>query len=234
MRSRRFPCLMITGLALFVLVAGGILVALFATGLPGLLVSDPSYVLMASPLDHATVLAGAPVYLRVSAELSHRDFAGLALYVDGGRYALGQKMQPYAPKNTVSCTSPDDRYCGSADLGVLWMPAEPGNHTLSVCVFGVGQPTPAWNICTEPVQVAVVDPAHALPTAGTYLPQAGDTLPLVASRFGLPPELVIAANPGVDPVGLLSKDIPVDIPADPALAAPGASSASNDTLWLLD
>ena len=126
MRSRRFPCLMITGLALFVLVAGGILVALFATGLPGLLVSDPSYVLMASPLDHASVLTGEPVYLRVSAELSHRNFAGVALYVDGGRYALDQKMQPYAPKNTVNCASSDARYCGAADLTVLWMPTEPG------------------------------------------------------------------------------------------------------------
>lgn len=233
LQPRRMTCVALL-LVAALLGIGGILFGPIAFGWLSMLITDPSFASITSPLDHGILFVDNPVYVRVGAQLAHRNYGSVALYVDGEKYVLDEKLQAFSPKNSVHCSSQDIRYCGSADINLLWMPAGARTYALMVCVFGDEKPAPAWRTCTDTIHVAVVDLSVPLPSAGAYLPQDGDTLPIVAGKFGLPPEWVAAANPKADPASVLPKEVPVSIPEDPSLTPSSAGPVSGSPPWTVE
>jgi LysM repeat protein len=116
-------------------------------------------------------------------------------------------------------------------LSLLWMPAQAGTHSLSACVSGDAAGGAPWKVCSEAVRVVAMDLSAPIPTAGIYVPQTGDSLDTVAQKFGLPPVLLAAANPQVDPAGTLNQDTPVNIPSDPSLIPPSGATGSGNSPW---
>jgi LysM repeat protein len=229
MKVSRVAC----GVLLALVVAAiGLVIVLYVTRGSGKVASaDPSYALITSPLNDAILFVGDPVYVRTSAMLSHRDFAGAKLLVDGQEFVLDPKAQADAPQNKVQCTSQDPKFCGSADVKLLWMGAKAGRHSLAVCLSNDAAAAVPWTVCTDAVSVVVTDLSALPPNAGTYAAQPGDTLSSVADKFGLPAAMLAAANPKVDAGKPLPKDAAVSIPGDPSLPPPSAATGSGGGPW---
>lgn len=227
MKIRRTTCVVL--LVVGVVAVGALMVVLyFILGRSRGQASDPSYALITAPLNNGIAFLGDPTYVRVSAMLTHRDFGEVRLLVDGTQYVLDAASQPDAPRNKVTCTSDNLRFCGSAALSLLWIPAEAGPHRLSACVLGDEKAAAPWKICTDDLTVVVTDPGAPLASAGTYQPQAGDSIASVAAKLGLPAVLVAAANPGLDAAKALTPDTAVIIPIDPSsVTLPPAPSSSS-------
>ncbi len=216
-------------LILVLIILLGLLAAgLWFSRLPGVggQTSDASYGLITSPLNGDVVFAGDAVYVEASFMLSHHNLAGPELYVDGAKYVLDVVAQPYSGQGVAKCLSDNPAFCGLLEMRTLWIPAQPGLHALSACMSGDQSQGAEWTVCSEVIKVMVTDLTAAPQTAGTYLPQAGDTLESVAHKFGLPPLLVAADNPGIEPIAVLPGDIPINIPADPSLAEPAGGGSS--------
>jgi hypothetical protein len=206
-----------------------------APGRAGRQSGPASYAFITNPLNSDILFVSDPVYVGVQAALVHRNPGEAALYVDGQPYALDEQAQAFAPRLQLACPSGDASFCGSLELSLLWIPAQAGAHQVSACVFGDQSSTPAWQVCTEPVTVAVVDRSAPAPEpAGTYaLPEAA-SLAEVASGFGLPPQLIAAANPGIDPDSALPRGTQLSIPKDPSVSPAGSSAASAASAWTVD
>ncbi len=184
--------------------------------------SDPSYGLIASPLNGDIVLGGNPVYVHASFLLSHRDLAGPQLYVDGVKFVLDEETQTRAGQVVPKCSSSDAQFCGLIDARMLWIPLDAGMHTLSVCIPSDDSQGSGWIVCTDEVHVMVADLKAPPETGAAYLPQPGDTLESIAGKFGLPPVLVAAANPGIEPIAELPGEIPVNVPLVESPDNPGS------------
>lgn len=220
-------------IVLILAVIAAIIFVFFANSEVGTPPLDPSYALIASPLNGDILFAGDPVYVEADFMLAHRNIAGLELYVDGSRYVLDELAQPYSGQSPAKCPSDDPTVCGLLAMRTLWIPTEPGAHTLSACMSGDQSQGAEWIACSDDIKVMVIDLMDPPASAGTYLPQPGDTLESVAQKFGLPPLLVAAGNPGIEPVAALPADIPVNVPADPFLAVPADGGATGSP-WTVE
>ncbi|MBI3739597.1 MAG: hypothetical protein HY258_11170, partial [Chloroflexi bacterium] len=170
--------------------------------------SDPSYVLITAPSNGDIIFVGDPVYVQASAMLLHRNLGAASLFVDGGKYSLDAESQLYSNQQPINCPSTDTNFCGEVDTRQLWIPTQAGQHNLYICIDGDNTSGAAWNICSDPVNVTVADPAAQNEPAGVYGAADGDTIASVAQKFDLPPLMVAAANPQIDPSASLPKDTP--------------------------
>ncbi len=212
-------------------ISAGLFFVWFQTGKLTRKPSDPSYVLIVSPLNHDLLFQGDSIYIRTSAMLAHDGFGSVDLYVDGGKYVPESQLEPYFLRNTGDCSSSTSGFCGPLDISLLWIPDSAGVHDLSTCIVGQPNPSLPWKVCSEPVRVTVMNLDSTIPAAGTYHSQPGDTLNGAAQKFGLPPVLVAAANPALDPSQTLTGDTAVTIPSDPSMVQGGNSSASDRSAW---
>ena len=232
MKARRITCGLLGVLALFLIAAVVILVNRGKGGTGQ--VSDPSYVLITAPSNGDILFVGDPVYVQASAMLLRRNLGAASLFVDGGKYSLDAESQPYSNQQPINCPSTDTNFCGDVDTRQLWIPTQAGQHNVYICIDGDNTSGAAWNICSDPVNVTVVDPAAQSQPAGVYSAADGDTIASVAQKFGLPPLMVAAANPQIDPSASLPKDTPINIPGNPSLTPLSAGPGSDSSLWTVN
>ncbi|GEM_PF-4017653 len=232
MKARRVTC-GVLGVLLLVVIAAVVILVNQRRGDSGQ-ASNPSYALITTPLNGDILFVNDPVYVQVSAMLSHRNPGVVSLFVDGGKYSLDADSQPYANQRSINCSSKDENICGTVETSQLWIPTQAGQHNLYVCIDGDNTSGAVWNICTDPVNVTVVDPATQNQPAGLYNAGEGDTVESVAGKFDLPPLMVAAANPDIDPSAPLPKDTPITIPRDPSIPPLSAGPGSDSSLWTVN
>ncbi|MHB9144305.1 MAG: LysM peptidoglycan-binding domain-containing protein [Symbiobacteriia bacterium] len=92
------------------------------------------------------------------------------------------------------------------------------------------QATPA---AAAPLAATPLTPAAQVPPAGfLHTVVAGDSIWKLAQRYGVTPEAIIAANPGVVPENLLIGSV-LRIPAPGAVTYIRYTVKPGDTLWLI-
>ena len=169
--------------------------------------ASPIIVTLAAPPNDAAIPLNDATPISVDA-IGPQPIVAVELWVDGVRL--------------FSKTSD----AGLAHLTAVWSwtPASEGTHTLMARALDAQQREGQSNV------VRVVASKDANPTTQiAYKTQPGDTLPVIAQKFQVPPQQVIDANPQINPNNPIpaGQDVAVPVP-DTSEPGPGVDDSTPD------
>jgi hypothetical protein len=192
--------------AFFCVLGGTVLAVIFANRLPSIdeqlaemQNGGTMAVTLVRPLRGQTIVTGGEMQVFAEA-VGANNISSLVLWADGA---------------VVAATSaPGDATTFSASW--TWRPTEVGDYTL----FVRGHDIVGNIIDSNDVTIHVVEPAIA---ERTVIPEPEQDVISVSGEVGVPPEVIIEANPGIeDPTAKLPPDQPISIPV-PVARQPGAA-----------
>lgn len=169
--------------------------------------ASPIFVTLTTPLNDATIPLNEPTTINLEA-IGSPSIVEVELWVDGTRTFVSQ-----SEKGLTQFTATWS-----------WVPAKPGTHTLIARASDAQQRQGQSNI------VRVVASHDTNPTAYLgYTTQAGDTIPVIAKKFNVPPQQVVDANPQISPNASIPAGQDVSVPvAESSVPGPDAESSATE------
>ncbi len=167
--------------------------------------ASPIVVTLMTPLNDAAIPLNDATTIGVDA-IGPQPMVAVELWVDGTR--LFAKKSDVGLKQFTATWS--------------WVPSSEGTHTLIARAMDVQQHEGQSNM------VRVVASKDANPTTQiAYKARPGDTVPVIAQKFKVPPQLVIDANPQISPNAPIptGQDVSVPIPGSEE-PVPGADNST--------